>query len=396
MDTRSTIATRRDAVWLTPDSGDFETFRTLMAGAETPDLPLSDGQAQGIPLYDGARVRAAAPRIDDRRDLMAEWTSVLAEGPGIVIVKNAMSDLEALDRATEVFETLIAEEKAAGAGAGDHFAKPGANDRVWNAAEKHCLADPAGFARYYASDAIAMASEAWLGQGYQVTAQVNRVNPGGTAQTAHRDYHLGFMSPAQMAGFPSHVHGISPVLTLQGAVAHCDMSLESGPTLFLPHSQTFFEGYLAFSRLEFQAYFADHHVQVPLAKGDAVFFNPAVMHGAGTNSTADIRRLANLLQISSAFGRAMESLNRDAMCAALYPALLETMAQGTLTETELSNVIRASAEGYAFPTDLDRDPPVNGLAPQTQAELMQAMLAERQPTEKAREMLITQAARRKT
>ena len=35
---------------------------------------------------------------------------------------------------------------------------------------------------------------------YQMTAQVNRVNPGGAAQTAHRDYHLGFMS--RRAGRP--------------------------------------------------------------------------------------------------------------------------------------------------------------------------------------------------
>jgi ectoine hydroxylase-related dioxygenase (phytanoyl-CoA dioxygenase family) len=39
-------------------------------------------------------------------------------------------------------------------------------------------------------------------------------------------------------------------------------------------------------------------VQLPLRKGDAVFFNPAVMHAAGTNRSKNIRRLANLLQTS--------------------------------------------------------------------------------------------------
>ena len=65
-------------------------------------------------------------------------------------------------------------------------------------------------------------------------------------------------------------------------------------------------GRLAFSRPEFQAHFAAHHVQLPLSKGDAVFFNPAVMHGAWHNSTANVQRMANLLQVSSAFGRAMD------------------------------------------------------------------------------------------
>jgi len=30
-------------------------------------------------------------------------------------------------------------------------------------------------------------------------------------------------------------------------------------------------------------------------------------------------------------------------------------------------VIASTAEGYSFPTNLDSDPPINGLAPETQA-----------------------------
>ena len=36
--------------------------------------------------------------------------------------------------------------------------------------------------------------------------------------------------------------------------------------------------------------FERRHVQLPLEAGDAVFFNPALYHGAGTNTSADIRR----------------------------------------------------------------------------------------------------------
>ena len=50
-----------------------------------------------------------------------------------------------------------------------------ANDRVWNALQKHCLADPDGFARYYSNQCLALVSTAWLGPHYQFTAQVNRV-----------------------------------------------------------------------------------------------------------------------------------------------------------------------------------------------------------------------------
>ncbi len=128
---------------------------------------------------------------------------------------------------------------------------PGANDRIWNALEKLCLRDPQLFARYYGNAAVALVSEAWLGPCYQVTSQINVVNPGGAAQSPHRDYHIGFQTAEVSARFPAHAHRLSPVLTLQGAVAHCDMPIESGPTLYLPFSQTYEPGYLAWRRPEF-------------------------------------------------------------------------------------------------------------------------------------------------
>ena len=299
----------------------------------------------------------------------------LTDGPGVVVFQGAFPDLAVVDRFTEVFDSLIREQYAAGTTAGDHFAKPGANERVWNALEKAALYDPSAFADYYANPVIALVSEAWLGPGYQVTSQVNVVNPGGLAQTAHRDYHLGFLSDEVAAAYPAHVHRLSPVLTLQGAVAHCDMPVESGPTLYLPFSQMFEPGYLAWRRPEFQAYFKEHHVQLPLAKGDAVFFNPALFHAAGTNRTTDVRRMANLLQVSSAFGRAMETVDREAVSNAVYPALLRRKQDGADAQW-LDNVIAASAEGYPFPTNLDSDPPVDGLAPPSQADLVRRALAE--------------------
>jgi ectoine hydroxylase-related dioxygenase (phytanoyl-CoA dioxygenase family) len=287
----------------------------------------------------------------------------------------AFPDTGVVDRATAVFEAMIAEQKAAGVVGGDHFATPGANDRVWGALDKFAVRDPEAFAAYYGNDVLALVSEAWLGPGYQVTSQVNVVNRGGQAQVAHRDYHLGFMSKEQSLAYPAHVHRLSPVMTLQGAVAHCDMPVVTGPTMYLPHSQKYAPGYVAFHQPGFTAYFDGHYVQLPLQKGDAAFFNPALFHGAGTNRSADVRRMANLLQVSSAFGRAMETVDRTAMCRALYPALLAQKAAGA-DDLTLHNVVAASAEGYAFPTNLDRDQPVGGLAPETQTELVWRALQE--------------------
>ncbi len=380
MDARSLTAERRAGVWLDEAAGSFDAFRAEVARETDPaDWPLAAEIVSNVPLYDGATVRKMAESPSDALDLMAEWNAVFDSGPGIVAIRGGMPDTSVIDTATAIFEEIIAAESASGTGGGDHFAKPGANDRVWNAAQKHCLAAPENFAAYYASDAIALAARAWLGRGYQLTAQVNRVNPGGAAQTPHRDYHLGFMNADQLSTYPVQAHRFSPRLTLQGAVAHCDMALETGPTMLLPYSQRFLEGYVAFHRPEFQAYFAEHHVQLPLEKGDLLFFNPAVMHGAGTNRSADTQRMANLLQIGSALGRSIESLDRSAMSLALYPVLLECIETRPWRET--ANVVAASAEGYAFPTNLDRDPPVGGLIPLSHAEMMENALRNRHSVE---------------
>jgi ectoine hydroxylase-related dioxygenase (phytanoyl-CoA dioxygenase family) len=357
---------------------------------EAGDYPHADAVEQQVVVYDAGRLRAATATAAGRWQVQAELVRALADGPGIVLFRGAFPDRSVVDRATAAFEDLIAEQRAAGAVAGDHFAPPGANDRVWNALEKLALKAPAVFVDYYANDVLALVATAWLGPGYQMTSQVNVVNPGGAAQVGHRDYHLGFVPSALIEQYPAHVHQLSPVLTLQGAVAHSNMPVESGPTLYLPHSQKYAAGYLATGRPEFRAHFEAHHVQLPLQTGDAAFFNPAVIHGAGHNRSADIRRMANLLQVSSAFGRAMESVDRERVCLALYPAMRAVGAESA------GNAIAAAAEGYAFPTNLDRDPPVGGLAPPSQADLVRQAIAEGWPENTFRAELAAQAERRRT
>lgn len=328
----------------------------------------------------------------DRRALQAELIRALADGPGVVVFENAFC-ADVVDRASDAFFAIIDAQRAQGTAAGDHFGKPGANDRIWNAAQKLALHSPDVFAEYYANDALAVVSQAWLGPRYQVTSQVNVVNPGGKQQVPHRDYHLGFVDPDDLAAYPAHLHRTSPVLTLQGAVAHCDMPIESGPTMLLPYSQQFLGGYIAFNRPEFIEFFAEHHVQVPLHKGDAVFFNPALYHGAGSNVSADILRMANLLQVSSPFGRAMEALDRTAMVRAIYPSLLEMKAAGR-PQRDLHNAVVATAEGYAFPTNLDLDQPTGSLAPPSQVDTVLAALADNSTQEQLDVALSGQDERR--
>ena len=339
-------------------------------------VPHAAEIVEQVVIYERAAVERAAAKPEERRALEAEVASVLLDGPGIAVFRGAYDDTSIVDAVSGVFDEIIAEQHASGGPAGDHFGKPGANDRIWNALEKLALRAPDLFVAYYANPVIALASHAWLGPGYQVTSQVNVVNPGGAAQAVHRDYHLGFQSNEVAEEFPGHAHRLSPVLTLQGAVAHCDMPVESGPTLFLPHSQKYTLGYLAWRLPEFREYFDANHVQLPLRKGDVVFFNPALFHAAGTNRTVDVRRMANLLQVSSAFGRAMETVDRELVVSAIYDDLRKAHVSEAWDWRDLDNVIAASAEGYSFPTNLDRDQPLGGLAPMTQAELLRQALIE--------------------
>ncbi|NWC77079.1 phytanoyl-CoA dioxygenase family protein [Pseudomonas sp. P7759] len=359
------------SVFVTEKAVRLADFSELCAQQVNPeDYPLCAQVLNNVPIYQAQTLRNA-----ERLTVMDELHRLFRDGPGVMVVRRAYEDLEVVDRHSQVFEAIFANEAAQGVAA-DHFAKAGSNGRIWNSLQKAALESPASFVEYYANPLLGLIAEAWLGPSYQVTAQVNVVHPGGQAQQPHRDYHLGFQTNDVVERFPLPLHLLSQYLTLQGAVAHSDMPLETGPTQLLPFSQQYALGYLAWRRPEFIDYFQQHAVQLPLNKGDLLFFNPALFHAAGTNRTPDRQRMANLLQISSAFGKPMEALDRDRMMLAVYPALLDNTA---LDAQAVHAVIACTADGYSFPTNLDTDPPLKGLAPQTGQQLMQQALDERWP-----------------
>ena len=381
----------------TEDACDLIEFSAITSRQVDPtEVPHAEGAPKNIPVYDMARIGDMLLDDSTRRVLLAEWAEVFHRGAGVVVLRKAFTDLDAIDAATAAFEKIIIDEKGGAGGGADHFAAAGSNDRIWNALQKLCEADPDVYARYHASTAMDAVCEAWLGPNYQVTAQINVVHPGGQAQQAHRDYHLGFQTAEISATYPAHVHDLSPLMTLQGGVAHCDVSIESGPTKLLPFSQTYRPGYAAWRRDDFRAHFEENYVQLPLEKGDCLFFNPALFHAAGSNSTTDVHRMVNLFQISSAFGRAMETIDRSGMCLALYPVLEAKLQSDQMTLVELDAVLNATAEGYSFPTNLDNDPPVGGLAPETMKALMRRMLLAGAPLSEFSQALDAQNAAKRS
>ncbi|ASJ70686.1 phytanoyl-CoA dioxygenase family protein [Granulosicoccus antarcticus] len=392
-----TPASVNEPVWLDNASCDLSEFDAHQSQQTNPkDYPQAIQISQQIPVYDGSALLVTLDGDTQWQPVMAEWNRSFRTGPGIIVVKRGFTDFDLIDAATDALEKVIREEEASNAGKGDHFATAGANSRVWNAHEKLCMQDPETYSRYNANELVRRVSEAWLGQGYQITTQVNVVRPGGKAQTVHRDYHMGFQTIEQLKSYPACQHALSAQLTLQGAIAHCDVSLESGPTKLLPYSQSYLPGYLAVHLPEFQAYFEAHHVQLSLEKGDMLFFNPATFHAAGENRTTDIHRFVNLMQIGSAYGRSIEIVDRLRISKAVYAGLLQLVDDGQLSIREADNVIAATAEGYPFPANLDIDSPLSGMAPPSQQDIMRQALAEHWTNEKFSQALDEQAGRKRS
>lgn len=335
------------------------------------DYPLASSVTSSIPVYD------LSTRSQDEAQLEAlqnEWHHILLSGPGVLVLKNLIKDQNLIQKVNTIFDDIISAEALTSKG--DHFAPTGNNSRIWNSFQKHAMRDPASFLSYYSNPWLQHICKAWLGPAYQITAQLNLVRPRGKPQVSHRDYHLGFQTAESCAKYPKAMHLASQLLTLQGGVAHSAVPLESGPTRFLPFSQMFEAGFMAYRLPQFQEHFDKHWVSLPLEMGDAVFFNPALFHAAGENSTTSVERSVNLLQVSSAFGKTMEKIDTLAIIEKCFDVLKSKYEQEGMSAGVLA-AIAATSDGYPFPTNLDRRPPApGGMAPESEADVLLRALQE--------------------
>ncbi|WWD10288.1 hypothetical protein V865_008423 [Kwoniella europaea PYCC6329] len=350
---------------------DLQLFsQTCSKTTDPSDYPISIGISKNVVMYSGDVLREKSRQShQSREDVMDELHRCLGTGPGVFVVKGFERDLEVIERTNEVFKNIIEREKEHAKG--DHFAAAGTNDRIWNSFQKHAVEDPRSFVAYYSNELLALVSEAWLGPGYQVTAQTNLVKPGGQPQKPHRDYHLGFQSEETASKFPIPTQIASAMLTLQGAVAHSSMPLDSGPTQLLPYSQQFEHGYLAYRHPEFVHFFNQHMIQSELEIGDAIFFNPALFHAAGENRTTNLHRIGNLLQISACWSKPMETVDYPTILRSTWSHVknhINQLEEG-IENPAAKALLQAISDGYSFPTNLDKDPPpANSHCPETQLD----------------------------
>jgi hypothetical protein len=88
---------------------------------------------------------------------MDELHRCLHNGPGVLIIRQCVSQDDIVDRTNLVLDNIIAREQINGS-KGDHFAPAGKNDRIWNSLQKHAEADAKSFVAYYSNDILYVAA----------------------------------------------------------------------------------------------------------------------------------------------------------------------------------------------------------------------------------------------
>jgi hypothetical protein len=126
---------------------------TDKVGSQTTEkstYPLSSTISANIPIYDTSTLIFA-----ERDEAMNELYHCLLHGPGVFVARELIPNSEhgVIDSAEKAFAEIIEKEREAGQ-KGDHFAPAGANDRIWNSFQKLAEANPEGFVRYFANEAM--------------------------------------------------------------------------------------------------------------------------------------------------------------------------------------------------------------------------------------------------
>ena len=115
----------------------------------------------------------------------------------------------------------------------------------------------------------------------------------------------------------------------------------------------------------------------PVIKPDSSLAKKATARATSSGSTkrangSDVQRLANLFQISSAFGIAMEAVDQQRMQLACY----EQLQKETLNEQELAAIATALSDSYPFSSNMDRDMPGQNLKPLSGKDVLLLALKE--------------------
>ena len=219
--------------WLSASECRLDDLLAVLAdGTHLDRYPHADRAVQGVLVYDSAAIAAVMGDPARRRELQAELADALANGPGVVVFAGRVRGRRGRrcgDRRVRRHHRRAACRRAARRATTSASPAPttgsGTPSRSSRSARPTCSSatTPTTSSRWR--------RQAWLGPGYQITSQVNVVNPGGLAQARTATTTSASSRTRSPPSSRRTCTPVSPVLTLQGAVAHSDMPVESGPTL---------------------------------------------------------------------------------------------------------------------------------------------------------------------
>ena len=92
----------------------------------------------------------------------------------------------------------------------------------------------------------------------------------------------------------------------------------------------------------------------------------------------------------------METIDLAKISQTVYASLAHNWHDDVLTELEKDAILTASSDGYSFPSNLDTDPPIDDLAPQTMKQLLRQALDQRWEKADYQAALLAQIERRKS
>ena len=108
------------------------------------NYPFCSNIKKKVVIYNGEQIRSII-NTPKSFELKSELHYCLKEGPGVLIIQQAFLQKKTIDKASEIFLGIIKKEKGNAIHHGDHFARPGQNERLWNSLQKLCEIDPKTF-----------------------------------------------------------------------------------------------------------------------------------------------------------------------------------------------------------------------------------------------------------
>ena len=138
--------------FLSASDCDLDAFKALCSqNLDLKDIPHAALINANVPIYDCAALAENIDSDEGRRQIMAEWSKVLMDLSGVIVLRGAYQNTDVIDAASDVFHRIIADEKQTVKSGADHFAASGANDRIWNSLQKLCLNAPDVHVNYFAN-----------------------------------------------------------------------------------------------------------------------------------------------------------------------------------------------------------------------------------------------------